>query len=165
MKIGQQILEQILIEKASIDWNNYLTPDEINQLFSKDDKVESAEEIIYNTKGDFYNTYFQDFKKEGWTKRELTQNLADFCYQGHFNEKQHLKEASKEFENWRQQIDNMSKEQLKNYISKLYKQYEKFDDTKDTNIPPDKYKDLLRKISYVEKKLGYEQYRIGLKLH
>ena len=165
MKIGQQILEQILIEKASIDWNNYLTPDEINQLFSKDDKVESAEEIIYNTKGDFYNTYFQDFKKEGWTKRELTQNLADFCYQGHFNGKQHLKETSKEFENWRQQIDNMSEEQLKNYISKLYKQYERFDDSKDTNIPPDKYKELLRKIDYIEKKLGYEQYRTGLKLH
>ena len=165
MKIGQQILEKILIEKASIDWNNYLTSDEINKLFSKDDKVESAEEIIYNTKGNFYNNYFQDFKKEGWTKRELTQNLADFCYQGHFHGKQRLKEASKELENWQQQIDNMSEEQLKNYIQKLYKQYEKFDDSKDTNIPPDKYKELLRKIDYLEKKLGYAQRRIGRTLN
>lgn len=165
MKIGQQIIEQILIEKASIDWNNYLTPDEINQLFSKDDKVESAEEIIYNTKGDFYNNYFQDFKKEGWTKRELTQNLADFCYQGHFHGKQYLREVSKELENWRQQIDNMSKEQLKNYIQKLYKQYENFDSSKDTSIPPNKYKELLRKIDYLEKKLGYEQYTTGRKLN
>ena len=91
--------------------------------------------------------------------------IFDFCYQGHFNGKQHLKETSKELENWRQQIDNMSKEQLENYLNKLYKQYEKFDDSKDTNIPPDKYKDLLGKISYIEKKLGYEQYRTGRKLN
>lgn len=70
-----------------------------------------------------------------------------------------------EFNIWKQDIDNMSKEQLKNYISKLYKQYKRFDDSKDTNIPPDKYKELLRKIDYIEKKLGYEQYRTGLKLH
>lgn len=163
MNIRQQIIENILIEKASIDWNNYLTPEEIDKFLSKDDKVESAEEIVYNTKGDFYNNYFKDFKKEGWTKRELTQDLAQFYYNGHLLiEKEHRLSS---YQAWQQQIDNMSEEQLKNYISKLYIQYRKFDDKTDTNIPPDKYKDLLRKISYIEKKLGYEQYRIGRKLH
>ena len=86
MNIAQQIITNILNEKASIDWNNYLTKDEVKKFLSKDDKVESAEEIVYNTKGNFYNKYFKDFKKSGWTKRELTQDLADFYYNGHLNE-------------------------------------------------------------------------------
>ena len=86
MNLGQHIITNILIEKASIDWNNYLTSEEVNKFLSKDDKVESAEEIVYNTKGNFYKKYFDKFKDEGWTKRELTQDLANFYHNGHLNE-------------------------------------------------------------------------------
>lgn len=82
MKITSKILDK-LNEKASIDWNNYLKPEEVNQFLSKDDKVESAEEIIYSDK---FRDRFQDFKKSGWTKRELTQDLSEFYYKGHLNE-------------------------------------------------------------------------------
>lgn len=131
-----------LTEKASIDWNNFLTRDEVDQLFSKDDKVESAEEIIYNTKGNFYNKYYKDFKKEGWTKRELTQNLADFCYNGHFNGKQVLRESSKDFELWKKQIASKSRTELINYYNTLI--------SKTRN--PDKYNylDIINKINYIE---------------
>ena len=37
-----------LVEKANIDWNNYLSKDEVKQFLSKDDKTESAENIIYS---------------------------------------------------------------------------------------------------------------------
>jgi len=86
MNLGQHIITNILIEKANIDWNNYLTSEEVDKFLSKDDKVESAEEIIYNTKGNFYKKYFDSFKHEGWTKRELTQDLANFYHNGHLNE-------------------------------------------------------------------------------
>jgi len=79
---SKKIKECFLTEKASIDWNNYLTKEEVAKFLSKDDKTESAEEIIYNTKGDFYNKYFQDLKKEGWTKRDLTMDLARFYGNG-----------------------------------------------------------------------------------
>lgn len=87
MNISQNIISNILTEKASIDWNNYLTPEEVNKFLSKDDKVESAEEIVYNTKGNFYQKYFDKFKDEGWTKRELTQDLSNFYNNKHLNEK------------------------------------------------------------------------------
>ena len=93
MNIGQHIISNILNEKASIDWNNYLTPEEVEKFLSKDDKTESAEEIVYNTKGNFYQKYFDNFKKDGWTKRELTQNLANFYYNGNLNESYVLKGA------------------------------------------------------------------------
>ena len=48
MNIAQNIINNIN-EKASIDWNNYLTPEEVDKFLSKDDKVESAEEIIYKS--------------------------------------------------------------------------------------------------------------------
>ena len=86
MNLAQNIITNIITEKASIDWNNYLTPDEVEKFLSKDDKVESAEEIIYNTDGDFYKKYFNNFKKEGWHKRDLTQDLAQYYYNGHLNE-------------------------------------------------------------------------------
>ena len=40
--------ENKLEEKASIDWNNYLTKEEVKAFLSKDDKEESAENIIYS---------------------------------------------------------------------------------------------------------------------
>lgn len=74
---------KILQEKASIDWNNFLTPNEVKRFLAKDDKIESAENIIYDTKGNFYKMYFQDFKDEGWTKRELVKDLERFYTNGH----------------------------------------------------------------------------------
>ena len=93
MNISQNIISNILTEKASIDWNNYLTPEEVNKFLSKDDKVESAEEIVYNTKGNFYQKYFDKFKDEGWTKRELTQDLSNFYNNHHLNEKESNKDS------------------------------------------------------------------------
>ena len=90
MNLAQNIITNILLEKASIDWNNYLTPEEVNKFLSKDDKVEAAEEVIYNKKGNWFNTYWKDFKKEGWVKRDLVQDLANFYYKGHLNESLHL---------------------------------------------------------------------------
>ena len=49
MNLAQNIITNILTEKASIDWNNFLTPEEVEKFLSKDDKVESAEEIIYRS--------------------------------------------------------------------------------------------------------------------
>lgn len=154
-----KVMEESLNEKASIDWNNYLTSEEIKKFLNKPD-VDSIGEIIYDKS---FKDRLENFKKSDWTDEELIDDLLSFYWNGHLlTEKEH-RPSSYEF--WQQQIDNMSEEQLKNYISKLYKQYREFDDNKDTNIPPNKYKDLLRKISYIEKKLGYEQYRIGRKLN
>lgn len=73
-------------EKASIDWNNYLTPEEVKKFLSKDDKNESAEEIIYSKAfepryKDLHNP-LQAKYKNSWTKKELVNDLADFYYQG-----------------------------------------------------------------------------------
>ena len=72
-----------LQEKAGIDWNNYLTPEEVKKFLNKDDKIESAENIIYDTKGNFFNKYWKDFKKSGWTKQELVKDLENFYTNGH----------------------------------------------------------------------------------
>lgn len=75
--------ENKLEEKASIDWNNFLTKKEVKDFLNKDDKIESAENIIYNTKGNFFNKYWKDFKKSGWTKQELVKDLENFYTNGH----------------------------------------------------------------------------------
>lgn len=72
-----------LQEKANIDWNNYLTKDEVKKFLSKDDKIESAENIIYDTQGNFFNKYWKDFKKQGWKKLELVNDLERFYTNGH----------------------------------------------------------------------------------
>ncbi len=72
-----------LQEKANIDWNNYLTRDEVKKFLSKDDKIESAENIIYDTQGNFFNKYWKDFKKQGWKKLELVNDLERFYTNGH----------------------------------------------------------------------------------
>lgn len=81
-----KILEKIE-EKASIDWNNYLTKEEVEQFLSKDDKIESAEDIIYSKAflpryRDLHNS-LQAKYKNSWTKRELVQDLAQFYNFGH----------------------------------------------------------------------------------
>lgn len=72
-----------LQEKANIDWNNYLTKDEVKNFLNKDDKIESAENIIYDTKGNFFNKYWDNFKKQGWTKNDLVKDLEQFYTNGH----------------------------------------------------------------------------------
>lgn len=72
-----------LQEKASIDWNNYLTPEEVERFLSKDDKTESAEEIVYNKE---FRERAKEFKKSKWTKRELVHDLANFYYKGYLRE-------------------------------------------------------------------------------
>lgn len=72
-----------LIEKASIDWNNYLTPEEVKAFLSKDDKIESAEDVIFDRNGNFFNKYWKDFKKQGWNKLDLVNDLERFYTNGH----------------------------------------------------------------------------------
>ena len=72
-----------LQEKANIDWNNYLTKDEVKKFLSKDDKIESAEDIIYDKNGNFFNKYWKNFKKQGWKKLELVNDLERFYTNGH----------------------------------------------------------------------------------
>lgn len=76
-----------LEEKASIDWNNYLTKDEVKKFLSKDDKVESAENIIYSKEfepryKDLHNP-LQAKYKNSWTRKELVQDLNEFYNFGH----------------------------------------------------------------------------------
>lgn len=149
------LTESTLLEKASIDWNNYLTKSEVNKFLSKDDKVESAEEIIYNTKGNFYNKYFNDFKNQGWTKDELTQDLANFYYNGNLNE------DAKDL--WKSQINQKSEKELQEYLSRLYKQLKQYNQ-KDSGLKSRKFDELLNKINYIEDKIGVKT-KIGRILH
>lgn len=78
-----------LIEKANIDWNNYLTPEEVKQFLSKDDKTESAENIIYSKEfRKRYQDLHNDLQKKynnSWNKSELVQDLVNFYNSGHLN--------------------------------------------------------------------------------
>ena len=154
MNIAQNIINNIN-EKASIDWNNYLTPEEVDKFLSKDDKAESAEEIIYNTKGNFYNKYYDNFKEEGWTKRELTQDLSNFYYNDNLNEDS--------FELWKSQIDKKEELELRAYLDKLLKALQEYNDY-DTDIKSDNYYNLLKKLDYVENRLGTKA-NLGRVLH
>lgn len=76
-----------LNEKAAIDWNNYLDKDEIAKFLQGDDKIESAEDIIYSKEfASRFSDLHNDLQKKynnSWTKRELVKDLADFYYKGH----------------------------------------------------------------------------------
>lgn len=78
-----------LVEKASIDWNNYLSKDEVKQFLSKDDKTESAENIIYSKEfRKRYQDLHNDLQKKynnSWNKYELVQDLVNFYNNGHLN--------------------------------------------------------------------------------
>lgn len=76
-----------LIEKASIDWNNYLTPEEVKRFKSKDDKIEAAGEIIYDKE---FKDRLEDFKKSGWTDEQLIDDLFSFDLNKHLTEGMHL---------------------------------------------------------------------------
>ena len=132
-----------------------MTKDEVNKFLSKDDKVESAEEIVYNTDGNFYNKYFNDFKNQGWTKYELTQDLANFYYNGNLNE------DAKDL--WKSQINQKSEKELQEYLSRLYKQLKQYNQ-KDSELKSRKFDELLNKINYIEDKIGVKT-KIGRILH
>ena len=158
MNISKNIIQN-LNEKASIDWNNYLTPEEVKQFLSKDDKVESAEEIIYSKEfKPRYNDLHNDLQAKynnSWNKRELVQDLANFYYSGHLNEDVDLL--------WKSQIDHKSPEQLQDYLQKLYvKIYN--DSNNDTNVKSSDFYKLLDKIDYIENKLNVRN-KIGRELH
>lgn len=153
MNLSKNILhnlnESLLLEKASIDWNNYLTPEEVKQFLSKDDKVESAEEIIYSKEfKSRYNDLHNDLQAKynnSWNKRELVQDLANFYHNGH------LKESIDKL--WQSQINQKSPEQLQTYLEKLYiKLYN--EDKNKSKIKSNDFYNLLDKINYIEDKLN-----------
>lgn len=79
--------ENKLEEKASIDWNNYLTKEEVKKFLSKDDKTESAENIIYSKEfrkryQDLHNNLQKKYNNS-WTKQELVKDLENFYTNGH----------------------------------------------------------------------------------
>lgn len=79
--------ENKLEEKASIDWNNYLTKEEVKKFLSKDDKAESAENIIYSKEfrkryQDLHNNLQKKYNNS-WTKQELVKDLENFYTNGH----------------------------------------------------------------------------------
>ena len=159
MSLSKNIIMN-LNEKASIDWNNYLTPEEVKLFLSKDDKVESAENIIYS---DNFKDRYKDFHnklqakyKNSWTKRELVQDLANFYYNGNL-----LTEDDKSknvLELWKSQMNKKDTQQLIDYLfNKLYKELDK-------DLTYDQYNILLQKINYIENNLGISSKR-GRKLH
>lgn len=60
--------------KTDIDWKDLLTKEEIKDFLSKDDKVESAENIIYADR--FKDRRAKLKKSKGLTRRELVQDLT-----------------------------------------------------------------------------------------
>lgn len=150
-----------LNEKAEIDWNNYLTKEEMKEFLSKDDKVESAENIIYSDNfKDRYKKFHNKLQakyKNSWTKPELVQDLANFYYKGHLMEK--VDDKSKNaLELWKSQMNKKDTQQLTDYLfNKLYKELDK-------DLTYDQYNILLQKINYIENNLGISSKR-GRKLH
>ena len=76
-----------LIEKAAIDWNNYLTPEEVAKFHKKDDEVEAVGEIIYDKA---FKDRLKSFKKSGWTDEQLIDDLLSFYWNKHLTEGMHL---------------------------------------------------------------------------
>ncbi len=87
-----------------------------------------------------------DLKKNGWTKRELTQDLANFYYNDHL-----ITESIDKL--WQNQMSNKSKDELEVYLDKLYKQLSNYND-KNNEIKSRKFYNLLDKINYLEDILG-----------
>ena len=164
MNIGQSIITNILLEKASIDWNNYLTPAETSHLKSKDDKIEAAEDIIYS---DDFKTRYDDFHNDlqakynnSWTKPELVQDLADFVYKGNLIESKKSDDTL-----WKSQIDRKDNLELQDYLNRLYKKLSTYNTTQKSNeVRSSGFYDLINKITYVEDKLGIRP-KIGRILH
>ena len=97
-------------EKASIDWNNWLTKEEIEHFIEKDDKIEAAEDIIYSKEfkpryQDLHNDLQKKFKNS-WTKLELIQDLNDFYHWGHLYYK------GEELKPMKSKIEEVSRNQM-----------------------------------------------------
>lgn len=156
-KRGNVINESNLYEKASIDWNNYLTKNEVIHLHQKDDKDEAAEDVIYSNE---FKDRYEDFKKSGWKKPELRKDLATFIYKGNLTE-------SKKSNNilWKTQVDKKNNLELQDYLNKLYKRLNNFNDTPKSNeLRSTEFYDLLNKITYIEDKLGIRP-KLGRIIH
>lgn len=157
-----------LTEKACIDWNNYLTPEEVKDFLSKDDKVESAENII---RSDDFKPRYQDLHNDlqakynnSWTKDELIHDLVDFYNHGNLiTESNYIDKDKKAFELWKSQIENKSDEDKTKYLGKLYKDLANYNKT-NSNIRSNDFYKLLDKIEFVESKLGIKR-KIGRVLH
>ena len=151
MKITNKILSN-LNEKAEIDWNNYLTSEQVKHMMNKDDKTEAAEDIIYSKDFDYYCKRFSDpLQKKynnAWTKDELVQDLARFYINGHL-----ITESSNRLDLWKRQIDNKDNSELKSYLNKLYRDLSRFN-TDNSDIKSTAFYDLLDKINYIEDKIG-----------
>ena len=151
MKITNRIISN-LNEKASIDWNNYLTPEQVQHFKEKDDKIEAAEDIIYS---DEFKKYYKRFSSpiqkkyhNAWTKDELIQDLAKYNIEN-FNES----ESNKRLDLWKRQMDNKDNSELKSYLNKLYRDLSRFNND-NSDIKSTAFYDLLDKINYIEDKIG-----------
>lgn len=148
-----------LNEKASIDWNNYLTKEEVIKFLSKDDKVEAAEDIIYSNEfKPRYKNFHNDLQNKynnSWSKDELVQDLANFYYHGHLNES--IDEL------WKSQISQKDDKQLQEYLNKLYRQLANYNKD-NSDIKSTGFSDILNKIDFIENKLGVRPH-IGRQLH
>lgn len=159
MKISQKIIRN-LTEKASIDWNNYITPDELKTFLSKDDKVEAAEDLIYSDIfKDRYKRFHNKLQKKynnSWTKPELVRDLVNFYYNDNFLTEDD--KMDKDFNLWKSQINKKDTKELTDYLfNRLYKALDK-------DLSYEQYILLLKKINYIENNLGISSKR-GRKLH
>lgn len=150
-----------LTEKACIDWNNYLTPEEVKDFLSKDDKVESAENIIRsNAFKPRYRDLHNDLQAKynnSWTKDELIHDLVDFYNHGNLiTESNYIDKDKKAFELWKSQIESKSDEDKTKYLGKLYKDLVNYNKT-NSNIRSNDFYKLLDKIEFVESKLGIKR--------
>lgn len=113
-----------LIEKASIDWNNYLTPKEVQKLKSKNDidKADVAGDIIDSKE---FKNKLENFKKSGWTYEELVDDLLSFCWNGNLTESNHQDIIDKYIKENTNSIIGLKElaEKVKIYISIVGKKY------------------------------------------
>lgn len=72
-----------LIEKASIDWNNYLTPEEVHKILSSSDAVNSIYDIIDSKE---FKDRLENFKKSDWTYEQLVDDLLAFYWNKNLRE-------------------------------------------------------------------------------
>ena len=62
-----------------------------------------------------------------------------------------MNEADKSFELWKSQIDKKEEFDLRSYLNRLLKDLQNYDSTE---LKSNKYDELLKKIDYVESRLG-----------
>lgn len=156
MSLSKNIITN-LNEKASIDWNNYLTsedflaikcmlqtPSTIIQHYIEDGSFKELQSDIQKK----YNNYYSD--------KELVKSLEDYLHYNEIilNEDDKSKNA---LELWKSQMNKKDTQQLTDYLfNKLYKELDK-------DLTYEQYNILLQKINYIENNLGISSKR-GRKL-